>query len=66
MAIIPQKSLFGWKEIDGLGDLERLILLLEALPDESLVKTLEKERFRGRNDYPVRAVGNSILAGLVG
>ena len=65
MAIIPQKSLFGWQEINELGDLERLNLLLESLPDENLVKTLENERFRGRNDYPVRAVWNSILAGLI-
>lgn len=49
MAIIPKKSLFRWKEINVLGDLERLNLLLEALPDGNIVKTLENECFRGRN-----------------
>ena len=65
MAIIPQQRLFGWREIDELGDLERLVLVLEYLPDEKLMQRLERERGRGRNDYPVRTVWNSILAGIV-
>lgn len=65
MAIIAQRNLFSWKEIDDLGDLERLRLLLEHLPDEELMCTLEKHRGRGRNDYPVRATWNSLLAGIV-
>ena len=64
MAIIPQK-LFGWNDVEELGDLERLVLILETLPDEKLVKEMEQKRFRGRNDYPVRAVWNSILAGII-
>ncbi|WP_246476802.1 transposase [Salicibibacter cibi] len=39
--------------------------MLDYLPDEALMKTLEKERYKGRNDYPVRAVWNSMLAGVV-
>jgi len=65
MAIIPQPRLFGWQEIEQLGDLERLRLVLENVPDEELMRDLEKERKRGRDDYPVRAVWNSILAGIV-
>ncbi len=65
MAIVPQKTLFGWREIEELGDLERLVLVLESMPDEKLVSVMENERYRGRNDYPVRAVWNSILAGIV-
>ena len=65
MAILPQAQLFSWKEIDDLGDLERLRLVLEYLPDEELMRHLEEERGRGRDDYPVRAVWNSILAGVV-
>lgn len=65
MAIIPQKRLFGWEEIDALGDLQRLKLVLESLPDEGLMNVLEQERDRGRNEYPVRAVWNSVLAGVV-
>lgn len=65
MAIIPQQRLFGWEEIDNLGDLERLKLVLETMPDEKLMQFLEKKRGRGRNDYSVRGVWNSILAGIV-
>ena len=65
MAIIPQKRLFGWEEIEELGDLERLRLVLEYLPDERLMEVLENDRGHGRDDYPVRAVWNSILAGII-
>ena len=65
MAIIAQKRLFDWHEIEELGDLKRLQLVLEHLPDEKLMRSLEKRRGNGRNDYPVRAVWNSILAGVV-
>jgi transposase len=65
MAIIPQQRLFGWEEIEGLGDLDRLRLVMEYMPDEKLMLKLEHERGRGRDDYPVRAVWNSVLAGIV-
>jgi hypothetical protein len=65
MAIIAQRKLFGWEEIEELGDLQRLQLVLEYMPDEKLMRVLEQERDRGRNEYPVRAVWNSVLAGVV-
>lgn len=65
MAIIPQTKLFCWEDVENLGDLERLRLVLESIPDESLMQKLEDERGRGRDDYPVRAMWNSLLAGVV-
>jgi transposase len=65
MAMIPQRQLFSWKEIENLGDLQRLELVLKYLPDEPLMRLLESHRGQGRNDYPIRAVWNSILAGVV-
>ncbi|HUX47450.1 MAG TPA: transposase, partial [Desulfosporosinus sp.] len=65
MAIIPQLRLFGWNEIEQLGDLERLRLVLEYMPDEDLMRLLEEKRGNGRDDYPVRAMWNSVLAGIV-
>ena len=50
MAIIPQKQLFCWKAIENLGDLERRQLVLKTLPDEPLMRTLEKERVNSRLD----------------
>ncbi|AVX21816.1 transposase [Carboxydocella thermautotrophica] len=65
MAIIPQIKLFEWTEIQTIGDLVRLRLVLDYMPDEELMRTLERNRGKGRNDYPVRAIWNSILAGIV-
>jgi len=65
MAIIPQITLLRWDEIENLGDLERLRLVLEYIPDEELMDILEKERKNGRDEYPVRAMWNSVLAGVV-
>lgn len=65
MAIIPQLRLFEWNEIQLLGDLDRLRLVLGYMPDEALMKALECNRGKGRNDYPIRAMWNSVLAGIV-
>ena len=59
MAIIPQQKLFRWEEIQSLGDLKRLCLVLEHMPDENLMRTLERKRGNGRDDYPIRALWNS-------
>lgn len=65
MAIIPQQTFFVWTDIEELGDLERLQLVLEYMPDEKLMNTLELERGKGRDEFPIRAMWNSILAGVV-
>ena len=65
MAIIPQRSLFSWREIDAASDLERLKLVLWVLPDEEFMGHLEARRGKGRNDYPVRAMWNALIAGVV-
>ena len=64
MAKISQKT-FSWKELEKKDDLERLELTLKNLPDEELMQSLEKERKNGRNDYPIRSLWNSIIAGIV-
>lgn len=43
----------------------RLEYVIESLPDEPLMRKLEKERGRGRDDYPVRAMWNSLMAMIV-
>ena len=59
---ISQISIFDYTEIENLGDLEKLKLFLENVEDDELCKILEKERKNGRDDYPVRAMLNSIYA----
>lgn len=65
MAIIHQQTLFSWKDCNDLGDLERLQLVIETMPDQKLMQILAKLRGKGRNDNPVQAIWNSILAGIV-
>ncbi len=65
MATIPQTKLFDWRQIDGASDLDRLRLVLAALPDEDFMVLLEQRRDRGRDDYPVRPTWNALLAGIV-
>lgn len=61
MKIITQLSTFDYEEIEILGDLERCKLLIDNIPDEKIVKKLIEIRGKGRNDYPVIPVWNSIL-----
>lgn len=65
MASIPQPYLFNWKQVDAASDLDRLRMVLKAIPDEKLMLQLEADRANGRDEYPVRATWNSILAGIV-
>jgi len=69
MAIIQKLNLFSWtnfhNDSQNLGDLERLKLVIETMPDEKLMQTLHFLRANGRNDHPIEAVWNSILAGIV-
>src|ERR1700689_399816 len=69
MAIIQQLQLFSWKnfqdDLQNLGDLERLKLFIETMPDQKLIQILRALRSKGRNDHPVEAIWNSILAGIV-
>lgn len=65
MASIAQQSLFCWQDVEVLGDLHRLKLVLNHLPDEQLMQKLEQRRGRGRNEYPLRALWNSLVAGIV-
>lgn len=65
MAKIIQQKIFRWKDVEASGELERLKMVIEEMPDDRLMKTLECERKGRRDDYPIRAVWNSILGGVV-
>jgi hypothetical protein len=57
--------LFSWQDINSKSDLDRLKLVLDTIPDESLMNRMESYRGKGRNDYPVRVMWNVLLAGIV-
>lgn len=65
MGIPEQNQLFSWKDVDSIGDLERLLLVLKYTPDNKLVDLLIKKRDKGRDDYPVESTWNSVIAGVV-
>ena len=62
---MTQTNLFSWNAIEPRSDLDRLRLVLDDLPDEHLVQYLEVMRAHGRDDYPVRAMWDALLAGIV-
>lgn len=51
--------------VEASSDLDRLCMLLNALPDEPLMRALEAERKGRRDDYPIRPLWNSLSAGIV-
>lgn len=65
MATIPQPALFNWSHVEASSDLDRLRLVLSALPDETLMRDLESARGKGRNEYPIRTMWNAVVAGIV-
>jgi hypothetical protein len=60
MAKLLVPYLFKWQDVEAKSDLERLRLVLDHLPDEALMKKLEAHRDKGRDDYPIRPVWNSV------
>lgn len=66
MARIAQNALFVWSDYKNTEDLERLNLVLDTIPDEPLMRKLENQRGKsGVDKYPIRAVWNSLIAGVV-
>ena len=64
MSTLPQLSLFSWEKVDRSPEILRLGRLLDALPDGKLLSALEAARKGKRNDYPLRAVWRSVVAGV--
>ena len=61
----PDRGLFWWSDVERRPELERLEMVLKALPDEELLAALEQRRGRGRDDYPIRAMWRALVAGIV-
>ena len=65
MATILHQYLFSWTDLDRSCDLDRFVMVLDAIPDEPVVRALEALRGHGRDTFPVRATWNAMLAGIV-
>lgn len=63
-AISP--TLFSWDHFEETTpELKRFELVKEYLPDQEIIKALKTIRGNGSNDYPVEAMWNALLAGVV-
>jgi len=62
---ITQPNLMTWQAVEASSDLEKISRVLENLGDEPLMLALEGERKGRRDDYPIRAVWNTMLAGIL-
>ena len=60
-----QHPLFSWQQVEETSGLDRLRLVIDAMPDEIFMVFLEKLRGHGRDDYPIRPMWNALLAGIV-
>ncbi|MFQ5487296.1 MAG: transposase [Gammaproteobacteria bacterium] len=58
-------TLFTWDDVENLPDIRRFELVKQYLPDGDIIKALKSNRSRGRNDFPVEAMWNALLAGIV-
>ena len=65
MATIIKPSLFSWNDVEARSDLDRFYLVRDNLPDENIVRELEDRRGKGRDEFPVRAMWNAIISGVV-
>jgi len=59
------QSMFSWQAVESSPEILRFRLVLEQLDDEELMNVLEAERGHARDDYPIRAVWNAMIAGIV-
>jgi IS5 family transposase len=62
---IIQTPLFDFDVFIAKRNNDRLVTVLEALPAEGLISTLEREHWTGRKGYSVRGMWSALIAGLL-
>jgi hypothetical protein len=65
MAAIEQQNLFSWEDVEARSDLDRFFLVRDHLPDAQIIHYLEVMRGNGRDDFPIPAMWNAVVAGVV-
>lgn len=64
MKIAITKPLFAWDALEDSPTLKSLRLLLEAIPDQTLLEALRASRGKGRDDYPVEILWGALLLSI--
>ena len=62
---IIQSPLFDFEAFIAKEGNNRLAMVLEALPAEGLISSLEREHWTGRKGYSVRGMWSALVAGLL-
>jgi transposase len=62
---IIQAPLFDFEAFIHEKSNDRLIMILEALPSEKLIATLEREHRKGRKGHPIRGMWSALIAGVL-
>lgn len=63
MKIAVTKPLFAWDALEDSPSLQSIRVLLETIPDHTLLDSLRAARGKGRDDYPVEVLwGTLVLA----
>jgi len=62
---IIQSLLFDFEAFIAERNENRLTLVLEAIPAEKLIITLEREHWTGRKGYSVRGMWSAFIAGII-
>lgn len=64
MRIQTTKPLFAWDCLEDSPTLKTIKQLLEVLPDQALLRSLENARGKGRNDYSLRTLWGVIVLSI--
>lgn len=62
---IMQSPLFDFEAFIAEKGKDRLMMVLEALPGEKLIATLEREHWSGRKGYSVRGMWAAFITGVL-
>jgi len=65
MSILSQPTLFSWENLDRSAPIVMIERILNALPDEALLRELHAERKGKRNDYPIAPLWRAVVAGAL-
>ncbi len=64
MGIHATKPLFAWDELEDSPSLKTIKQLLDTIPDDELLVSLNAARGRGRDDFPVRVLWGCVVLAI--
>ena len=65
MNIAVTKPLFAWDALQDCPSLQTIRTVLQAVPDQPLMESLQQARGKGRDDYPVKVLWGTLLLAIV-